>query len=80
MKRIHVYGSVMYLTLSICGLLAQDPVGYPRFMQGPMVGTVTPDSITIWGRLSGAYRGEIELDTSLDFSDPISLALSAERA
>jgi alkaline phosphatase D len=79
MKKIRIYLSGMVLALTACGLLAEDPVGYPRFMQGPMVGTVTPDSITIWGRLSGAYRGEIELDTSLDFSDPIFLALSAER-
>ena len=35
---------------------AQHPYGYPRLMQGPMVGPPTPDSITIWGRTSGEFE------------------------
>jgi alkaline phosphatase D len=79
MKKKHLIVLCMFLVSGACGVYGEDPIGYPRFMQGPMVGTVTPDSITIWGRLSGAYRGEIEVDNSIDFADPITLAISAEK-
>ena len=29
--------------------------GYSRLMEGPMVGAVTADSITFWGRASGDF-------------------------
>jgi len=34
--------------------------GYPRLMEGPMVGAVTPGSITLWGRASGEFELEVE--------------------
>jgi alkaline phosphatase D len=34
--------------------------GYPRLMEGPMVGAVTPDSITFWGRASGEFDVVVE--------------------
>ena len=37
--------------------------GYPRLMEGPMVGAVTPDSITFWGRASGEYDVVVEYST-----------------
>ncbi len=37
--------------------------GYPRLMEGPMVGGVTPESITLWGRASGELDLEVEYGT-----------------
>lgn len=79
MNTCRLYAIAMLAVVSAQSLYSADPIGYPRFMQGPMVGVVTPDEITIWGRLSGAYTGEIEYDISIDFPQPSSLALSATK-
>jgi len=44
--------------------------GYPRLMEGPMVGAVTPDSITIWGRASGDFDVDVEYSTDPAFQSP----------
>jgi alkaline phosphatase D len=73
------YAILILAVVSAEGLFSEGPIGYPRFMQGPMVGAVTSSEITIWGRLSGAFTGEIEYDTSIDFTHPSSLTLSATK-
>jgi alkaline phosphatase D len=35
-------------------------LGSPRFMQGPMIGAVTPDGVTIWLRASDAFECQIQ--------------------
>ena len=79
MNTCRLYALAMLAVVSAADLHSATPVGYPRFMQGPMVGAVTSDEITIWGRLSGAFTGEIEYDTSIDFTQPSSLMLSATK-
>ncbi len=37
--------------------------GYPRLMEGPMIGAVTSDSITFWGRASGEFEVDVEYST-----------------
>jgi alkaline phosphatase D len=37
--------------------------GYPRLMEGPMVGAVTAGSITFWGRTSGEFDVVVEYST-----------------
>jgi len=44
--------------------------GYPRLMEGPMVGAVTPDSITFWGRASGEFDVDVEYSTDPSFRAP----------
>ncbi len=61
-------------------LNADELPGYPRFMQGPMVDAVTPHEITIWGRLSGPFTGEIELSTTNTFTDSRRLSLTTTKA
>jgi alkaline phosphatase D len=34
--------------------------GYPRLMQGPMLGAVQPDQVKIWMRVSGAFETQID--------------------
>lgn len=43
--------------------------GYPRLMQGPMIGAVTPTSLTIWGRASGPQPVAVEYATRRDLAD-----------
>lgn len=47
----------------------RDPDGYPRLMQGPMVGAVTPTSIAVWLRLSGPYEVAVEYGTDPQLRD-----------
>lgn len=59
------------MVLSVCvqsGFAAKADGGYPRIMQGPMVGAVAPDSLSIWVRLSGPYTAAIEYDVTPEFS------------
>lgn len=43
--------------------------GYPRLLDGPMVGVTTPSSFTIWSRASGTFDVAVEYATKQDFSD-----------
>jgi alkaline phosphatase D len=45
--------------------------GYSRLMEGPMVGAVTSDSITFWGRASGDFDVEVEYSTDPNFAKPL---------
>lgn len=42
-----------------CPATAQSTRGYPRLMQGPMMGATTPRSATIWLRGSGAFHYQV---------------------
>ena len=44
-------------------------LGYPRLLQGPMIGATTPDGFTVWSRASGAFGVVIEYASDRDFSD-----------
>jgi alkaline phosphatase D len=44
--------------------------GYPRLMEGPMIGAVTAESITFWGRASGEFDVEVEYSTETAFASP----------
>ena len=43
-------------------------LGYPRALDGPMVGVSSPDSFTVWVRASGAFSVKLEYSTDRDFS------------
>jgi len=45
-------------------------VGYPRLMQGPMLGAVSPDEFKVWARTSGEYTVSVEWGTTLDLQAP----------
>lgn len=44
-------------------------LGYPRTLQGPMVGAPSASAITIWVRVSGAFDVVLETATRRDFAD-----------
>jgi alkaline phosphatase D len=45
--------------------------GYPRLMEGPMVGGVTSTTITFWGRASGEFDVDVEYSTDATFANPL---------
>ena len=50
-------------------LLAAAP-GYPRLLEGPMIGASTPDGFTVWSRASGAFEVAVEVATDRAFTNP----------
>lgn len=47
----------------------QDPDGYHRLMQGPMLGTTTSSSVLVWCRASGENTLQLEYALRDDFSN-----------
>lgn len=45
-----------------------EVLGYPRALQGPMIGSPGPDHFTVWVRASGAFEVKLEYSTDRDFS------------
>ena len=43
-------------------------IGYPRLLQGPMIGATTPGSVTIWSRASGAFDVAVDYATDRSFA------------
>jgi alkaline phosphatase D len=46
-------------------------LGYPRLMEGPMVGAVEPRSLRIWARASGPYALQLQYSTDPGFTAPL---------
>ncbi len=44
-------------------------LGYPRTLQGPMVGAPGADAISVWVRVSGTFDVVLEVATRRDFAD-----------
>lgn len=68
---------VIILPIWLSGLVSAtegaeaSQIGYPRLMQGPMVGVVTPTEAKIWVRTSGEFPVTIQYDTKEDFSSAL---------
>jgi alkaline phosphatase D len=45
-------------------------IGYPRLMQGPMVGALAPTEVKIWVRTTGEYLVTVQYDTDREFTAP----------
>lgn len=87
-KRIFRWGWVAF----ICSLMcldsdsqtlkrARSESGTPRLMQGPMVGYITENEITIWARANGEFPIQVEYDRDADFTSPNkSEAITASKA
>lgn len=58
------------VTWCATALPAQDLDGYPRVMQGPVVGAADASSFRVWVRMSGEFPVQVEYDTDPQFTDP----------
>ena len=76
MKTIHlvrsalVAGLVLIVGSSLASAAKPSHTGYPRLMQGPMVGAVTDTDAKIWVRTSGAFTVAVVYDVTPDFRSP----------
>ncbi len=58
----------------LAGLLAALPkafsgvLGYPRALQGPMLGAPGPDHLSVWVRASGAFEVRLEVASDREFT------------
>ncbi|WP_421729545.1 alkaline phosphatase D family protein [Brevundimonas sp.] len=57
-----------------------EVLGYPRALQGPMVGAPGPNHMTIWVRASGAFPVTVEYSTDRDFGTVIQGPTQTARA
>ena len=62
-----VLGLVVLVCSSVAMAAKPSHTGYPRLMQGPMVGAVTDTNAKIWVRTSGAFTVAIKYDLTPDF-------------
>lgn len=69
--------ATLALLAGLPGRLFAKAVGYPRLIDGPMIGATTPDSFIIWSRASGAFDVAVEYATRRDFSDGKTTAVTA---
>ncbi len=58
---------VLLFGVSVANAAKASSTGYPRLMQGPMVGAVTDTDARIWVRTSGAFTVAIVYDLTPDF-------------
>ena len=56
-----VFGLVLLVGSSVAIAAKPSHTGYPRLMQGPMVGAVTDTDAKIWVRTSGAFTVAVSL-------------------
>jgi alkaline phosphatase D len=73
MPTLAIFNRAIALTIVLLVLLSlpavaakRSPEGYPRVMQGPMVGAVTADDARIWVRLTGEYPVVVEYGTDAE--------------
>ena len=68
LHRIAVIWTVFFVVYAT-PVLASKPshTGYPRLMQGPMVGAVGPTEVKIWIRTSGEFPVTIQYAEGPDF-------------
>ena len=65
----------LLLMLGLIGLAPiacgeSNEIGEPRLINGPMIGVVTPDEVTIWGRVMGEFTFSVLYDTDPDMRAP----------
>lgn len=60
---------VLASACALPGRLLAAAAGYPRLLQGPMIGTTTADSFTVWSRASDSLNVCVEYATDRGFRD-----------
>jgi alkaline phosphatase D len=79
--RVVIAGLLVSLLLPALAGANRDDDGYPRLMQGPMVGAVTHTQVKIWARTTGEYSVSIEYATNFEMrSATMSESVTAKKA
>lgn len=62
-----IFSFCLNLILFNTDIWSQSPEGYPRLMQGPMLGAITDSSALVWVRTSGEFPVSVEYGIHNDF-------------
>src|SRR5690606_38492767 len=57
-----------------------EALGYPRALQGPMIGAPAPDRLNVWVRPSGLFDVALEVSTDREFRNLIQGSTARARA
>ena len=66
-RRAFLGGSALMALMAAAPRALAQVLGYPRALQGPMVGAPGPNHFTVWVRASGAFPVTLEYATDRDF-------------
>jgi len=66
-RRTFLKGSGLAALFSAIPRSWAEALGYPRALQGPMIGSPGPNHFTVWVRASGAFEVKLEYSTDRDF-------------
>ncbi len=64
----------LVVLLTSSAVYGQSKDGYPRLMQGPMVGATFPDRVNLWVRANGPYSVLVELAQEETFREVVARA------
>lgn len=67
-RRTFLASGIFAALASALPRFAGAALGYPRALQGPMVGSPGPGHITVWVRASGAFEVKLEVSEDRDFT------------
>ncbi len=70
LRSVAVLALVLLVGASVAVAAKASSTGYPRLMQGPMVGAVTDSDARIWVRTSGEFTVAIVYDVTPEFRSP----------
>lgn len=70
-RRAFLAGSVLAGLFALVPRAIGRAMGYPRALNGPMVGASGPDHFNVWVRASGAFDVKLEYSTDRNFSTVI---------
>jgi alkaline phosphatase D len=65
-RAVVAFAVLTFLTPLATSAAGRDDDGYPRLMQGPMVGAVSPTGVKIWARTTGEYPVAVEYATNFE--------------
>ena len=79
-RRAFLKGAGVAALLGFVPRVLAQVLGYPRALQGPMIGAPGPSHITVWVRASGAFDVTLEYSRDRDFSTVLQGSTATARA
>lgn len=68
-RRLFLQGTILSSLLAVPARAWARTIGYPRAIQGPMIGAPGPDYFTVWVRSSGEFPVTLEYSEDRNFAD-----------
>ncbi len=79
-RRAFLAASALGSVLAMVPRAFANVLGYPRALQGPMLGAPGPHHLSVWVRASGAFEVVLEVSETRDFARVVSHARAVARA